>query len=54
VQLLFPWELAALGSSLTFFIYGLFALLGLGFVLAVVPETRGRSLEELERQLVGG
>jgi sugar porter (SP) family MFS transporter len=53
VQLVFPWELANLGNSLTFLIYGVFALLGLVFVLAVVPETRGRSLEELERLLVG-
>ena len=53
VQLVFPWELANFGNSLTFLTYGGFALLGLGFVIGVVPETRGRSLEELERQLVG-
>jgi len=52
VQLIFPWELATLGNAATFLIYGLFALLGLVFVLAVVPETKGRSLEELERLLV--
>ena len=53
VQLVFPWELANFGSSLTFLIYGIFAVFGLVFVTAVVPETRGRSLEELERRLVG-
>ena len=52
VQLVFPWELATLGSSLTFLIYGLFAAAGLVFVLMVVPETKGRSLEELEAELV--
>jgi len=52
VQLIFPWELATLGSSLTFLIYGLFAAAGLVFVLMVVPETKGRSLEELEAELV--
>ncbi|MEP0546027.1 MAG: sugar porter family MFS transporter [Rhodothermales bacterium] len=52
VQLVFPWELATLGSSLTFLIYGLFAAVGLVFVLLVVPETKGKSLEELEAQLV--
>ena len=52
VQLVFPWELATLGSSLTFLIYGLFAAAGLVFVLMVVPETKGKSLEELEAQLV--
>lgn len=54
VQLVFPWELATLGSGTTFLIYGLFAAAGLVFVLAVVPETKGKSLEELERQLVTG
>lgn len=52
VQLIFPWELAALGSSTTFLIYGIFAALGLVFVLFVVPETKGKSLEELEKMLV--
>ena len=52
VQLVFPWELANLGNSVTFLIYGLFAVLGLILVLRIVPETKGRSLEELERLLV--
>ena len=52
VQQVFPWELATLGSSLTFLIYGVFAALGLVFVLLVVPETKGQSLEELEALLV--
>ncbi|QNL21596.1 sugar porter family MFS transporter [Hyphobacterium sp. CCMP332] len=52
VQLVFPWELANLGSSLTFLIYGLFSAAGLIFILLVVPETKGKSLEELESQLV--
>ena len=52
VQLVFPWELANLGSGLTFLIYGAFALIGLLFVLAVLPETKGKSLEELEEMLV--
>ena len=52
VQLVFPWELASFGSSMTFLIYGLFAALGLIFILMVVPETKGKSLEELEKILV--
>ncbi|MEM1043731.1 MAG: sugar porter family MFS transporter [Bacteroidota bacterium] len=52
VQQIFPWELATLGSSLTFLIYGVFAALGLVFVIFVVPETKGKSLEELEAELV--
>ena len=51
VQLVFPWELANLGSATTFLIYGIFAALGLVFVIAVLPETKGKSLEELEAKL---
>ncbi len=53
VQTIFPWELATLGSATTFLIYGLFAAIGLAFVLGMVPETKGKSLEELETELVG-
>jgi MFS family permease len=52
VQLVFPWELATLGSSMTFLIYGVFAALGLVFIVLKLPETKGRSLEELEELLV--
>jgi len=52
VQLVFPWELENLGNSLTFLIYGLFAIAGLLLVLRLLPETKGRSLEELEAELV--
>ena len=52
VQLVFPWELQKLGSSMTFLIYGVFALVGLVLMLRILPETRGRSLEELEEILV--
>ena len=51
VQMLFPWELATLGSSLTFFVYGLVALVGLAILGRIMPETRGKSLEELEQTL---
>ena len=52
VQLLFPWELANLGNSRTWMIYGAFALTGFVVIWRIVPETRGRSLEELEASLV--
>ncbi|MCA1801320.1 MAG: MFS transporter [Rhodothermaceae bacterium] len=52
VQVVFPWELATLGNSVTFLIYGLFAVVGLVFVWRVVPETKNKTLEELEDQLV--
>ncbi|MEM9999086.1 MAG: MFS transporter, partial [Bacteroidota bacterium] len=52
VQQLFPWELDTLGSAVTFMIFGGFAVAGLIFVIFVVPETKGKSLEELEALLV--
>jgi SP family arabinose:H+ symporter-like MFS transporter len=52
VQLVFPWELENFGNSTTFLIYGLFAIVGFVFVMKVVPETKGRTLEELEAELV--
>lgn len=52
VQLVFPWELEKLGNTGTFLIYGVFGLLGLIFVLVFLPETKGKSLEELETILV--
>jgi MFS transporter, SP family, arabinose:H+ symporter len=52
VQLLFPWQMEKFGGATTFLIYGVFALLGLLLMAKVLPETRGRSLEELEESLV--
>ncbi len=52
VQLVFPWELENLGNSVTFLIYGSFAIIGLVIVVRMFPETKGRSLEELEAELV--
>lgn len=51
VQLVFPWELENFGPSTTFLIYGSFAIVGLIFVMKMLPETKGRSLEELQVEL---
>ena len=51
VQLVFPWQLQNLGNSTTFLIYGVFAAIGFVFVMRLLPETKGRSLEELESVL---
>ena len=51
VQMLFPWELATFGSSLTFLVYGIVAIAGLAILVRIMPETRGKSLEELELAL---
>ena len=52
VTFIFPWQLETLGNALTFLIYGLFAVVGLVFVMRILPETKGRSLEELETILI--
>ncbi len=52
VQWVFPWELEVLGSDVTFLIYGIFAAIGFVFIIKVIPETKGKSLEEIEAQLV--
>jgi SP family arabinose:H+ symporter-like MFS transporter len=51
-QLVFPWQMENLGGAQTFLIYALFAVLGVAMLARVLPETRGRSLEELEESLV--
>ncbi len=52
VTFIFPWELSTFGSAGTFLIFGLFASAAFLFVLFVVPETKGRTLEELEGELM--
>ncbi len=48
VQLVFPWEIENMGIAPAFLIYGLFAALGLIFIIFKVPETKGKSLEDLQ------
>jgi sugar porter (SP) family MFS transporter len=52
VQLVFPWELANFGTTGTFLVYGIFALAGLVIIVRLLPETKDKSLEELEEILV--
>jgi len=37
---------------MTFLIYGSFAILGFVIIMKLLPETKGRPLEELEAELV--
>ncbi len=52
VATIFPAQLEHLGSSATYFIYSFFGVLTLIFVWRFVPETKGKSLEELEEKLI--
>ena len=52
VQLIFPWELSNLGNALSFFIFGAIAFIGFFVLLRILPETKGKSLEQLENELV--
>jgi len=52
VTLVFPWELTHVWPSGTFFIFGGMAFLGLLFAMFLVPETKGKSLEQIEKELI--
>jgi sugar porter (SP) family MFS transporter len=52
ITFIFPWELATIGNAYTFLIFGLFAAAGLFLIMRILPETKGRSLEELESILI--
>ncbi|MGC6229829.1 sugar porter family MFS transporter [Hafnia paralvei] len=49
----FPLLNASLGAAGSFLLYGIICALGFVFVLRNVPETKGVTLEALERQLAG-
>ena len=44
----FPYFLFTFGLSFTFYMFAAIGLLGLAFVFKFVPETKGRSLEQIE------
>ncbi len=52
VATVFPLELDYLGSANTYLIYEIAMIICLIFIIKVVPETKGKSLEELEKQLI--
>ncbi len=51
VQFLFPWQVANLGNATTFYIFAALGVVGLLMIMKLLPETKGRSLEELEKLL---
>jgi facilitated trehalose transporter len=47
----FPELIANFGPYVTFLTFGVICFVGLFFIIFVVPETRGRSLDDIERNL---
>jgi MFS family permease len=52
VAFVFPIELAYWGAAATFFIYAGFIFICFFIVLFYIPETKGKSLEQLEEELI--
>lgn len=52
VATVFPMELEFIGSATTYLLFGIFMFLCLLFVLKYIPETKGKTLEELENDLL--
>jgi membrane protein implicated in regulation of membrane protease activity len=51
VGLFFP-VLLGIGTGLVFYLFAIVGVLACGFAIRFVPETKGRSLEQIEQQLV--
>ncbi len=49
----FPMLAKGIGDAKTFWIYAICSFLGLIFILFKVPETKGKTLEEIERSWIG-
>ncbi len=52
VSQIFPWELSNLGNALSFYLFGGIALLGFLILIKILPETKGKSLEQIEAEFV--
>ena len=48
----FPMLNAKLGSSGTFWLYAAICVAGFVFIFFKLPETKGKTLEQIERELV--
>ncbi|MEM5499300.1 MFS transporter [Paraglaciecola mesophila] len=52
IQQFFPWQLENLGAANTFLNYGIIAFIGMLVMAKILPETKGKSIEDIERDLV--
>lgn len=51
IQQFFPWQLANMGAANTFLSYAGFSLIGLVVLFFLLPETKNKSIEEIELAL---
>jgi nitrate/nitrite transporter NarK len=47
----FPWMLNGLGGAAAFGFFLVFTIVAFVFIMAKIPETKGKSLEEIESEL---
>jgi sugar porter (SP) family MFS transporter len=47
-----PWLKTGLGTSGTFWLYGVICVVGFIFIFFKLPETKGKTLEQIEKELV--
>jgi len=52
VSVIFPVILEALNGAITFMIFAIICILCFAYVWKYVPETKGKTLEELEKELI--
>ena len=52
LTLTFPYLKASLGAHGAFWLYGVICVIGFVVILTKLPETKGKSLEDIERELV--
>jgi SP family arabinose:H+ symporter-like MFS transporter len=52
LTLTFPYLKAGLGAHGAFWLYGVICVIGFVVILTKLPETKGKSLEDIERELV--
>ncbi|MEO5990260.1 MAG: MFS transporter, partial [Ferruginibacter sp.] len=45
----FPMLLESIGSAYTFWIYMVLSVIAFGFIFRFIPETKGKTLEEIEQ-----
>ena len=54
IQQFFPWQLDNMGAATIFLIYAILGLIGLVVMWFALPETKGKSIEDIEQQLAKG